>query len=393
MRSKTSRAASCRQATQAIGVQPSAGVPRERRYHAHVRTRRLGDHTVTAIGGGDLCLATSASRGVPARDVEHALHEAIAFGITLFDVAGDADSERLAGKAIRDERARDRVVVATRVPILAERPGAPRRDLLRERLPAPYLQDRIEASLRATRLEVLPLAQLPLEPAWLTAPSWPELAGTCARLVREGKVLAWGALLDEPDSQDSQDTQDSQANQDNQDDEAALALCAEPWLASLSVVYHLWNRRAEPLLAAAAKRELPILARQPLAGGALAGNLGPGVRLPPRDDRQALDAAALERIAVAVGKLAPLVKHQPPAVRSSEAARQIAERARRPDHVECADLAELALRFVIDRAGIALPRLHRREHLLPALAAAAAPPLPSALVARIVGANLDEDRS
>jgi aryl-alcohol dehydrogenase-like predicted oxidoreductase len=362
-------------------------VPRERRYHARVRTRRLGDHTVTAIGGGDLCLATSASRGVPARDVEDALHEAIAFGITLFDVAGDADSERLAGKATRDERARDRVVVATRVPILAERPGAPRRDLLRERLPAPYLQDRIEASLRATRLEVLPLAQLPLRPAWLAAPSWPELAGTCARLVREGKVLAWGALLDEPDTQDHQD------NQDDQDDEAALALCAEPWLASLSVVYHLWNRRAEPLLAAAAKRELPILARQPLAGGALAGNLGPGVRLPPRDDRNDLDARALERIAVGVARLAPLVKHEPPAVRSTDAARQIAERARRPDHVECADLAELALRFVIDRAGIALPRLHRREHLLPALAAAAAPPLPAALVARIVGANMDGDRS
>jgi aryl-alcohol dehydrogenase-like predicted oxidoreductase len=343
-----------------------------------VRTRRLGDHTVTAIGGGDLCLATSASRGVPARDVEHALHEAIAFGITLFDVAGDADSERLAGRAVRDARARDRVVVATRVPILAERPGAPRRDRLRERLPAAYLQDRIEAALRATHLEVLPLAQLPLEPSWLASPSWPELVGTCARLVREGKVLAWGALLDEPN------------------DDAASALCAEPWLASLSVVYHLWNRRAEPFFEAAAKRELPILARQPLAGGALAGHLGPGVRLPPRDDRNDLDAPTLERIAVGVARLATLVKHEPPAVRSSDAARRIAERAARPgrpEHLECNDVAELALRFAIDRAGIALPRLHRRAHLLPGIAAAAAPPLPAELVARIAGANMDEDRS
>lgn len=335
-------------------------------YHPRVRTRRLGDHTVTAIGGGDLCLATSAARGVAARDVERALHEAIEFGITLFDVAGDTDSERLAGETVRAQRARDRVVVATRVPILAELPGAPKRDVLRERLPTAYVQDRVEASLRATRLEVLPLAQLPLRPAWLASPAWPELAGTCARLVREGKVFAWGAMLDEPG------------------DDAAPALVAEPWLAALSVVYHLCERGAEALFAAAAKRELPILARQPLAGGALAGGFGPGVHLPPRDDRQALDDDALERIAVAIAKLAALVKREPPAARSSDAARRIVERAGRPDHLECDDVAELALRFVIDRGAIALPRLHRREHLLPGIAAAAAPPLSEPLIARIL---------
>jgi aryl-alcohol dehydrogenase-like predicted oxidoreductase len=287
--------------------------------------------------------------------------------------------------------------VATRVPILAERPGAPRRDVLPERLPPPYIQDRIEAALRATRLEVLPLVQLALRPAWLASPAWPELAGTCARLVREGKVLAWGALVDELGEPG---------------DEAAAALVAEPWLAALSVVYSACDRRAEPLFAAAVKREpaidptggpprfagaavgvptprdqvspIAILARQPLAGGALAGNLGPGVQLPPRDDRHELGGATLERIAVAVARLAALVKRQPPAARSCDAARQAAERAVRPDHVECNDVAELALRFAIDRAGIALPRLHRREHLLPGIAAAAAPPLPSEIVARIL---------
>jgi aryl-alcohol dehydrogenase-like predicted oxidoreductase len=331
-----------------------------------VHTRRLGDHTVTAIGSGDLCLATSAARGIPARELEHAVHETIEFGITLIDVAGDADSEKLAGQVVRELGARDRVVVATRVPILAPRPGPPTRDLLRERLPAPYVQDRIEASLRATRLDALPLAQLPLSPVWRASPAWPELVGTCARLVREGKVLTWGAMLDEPDH------------------EAAPALAAEPWLAALSVVYHLWDRRAEPLLGVAAKRELAVLARQPLAGGALTGNLGPGVGLPPRDDRNALAPARLERIAVAIAGLAALVKREPPAVRSYDAARQVAERAERPEHLECDDVAELALRFVIDRVGIALPRLHRRDYLMPGIAAAAAPPLSADLVARIL---------
>jgi aryl-alcohol dehydrogenase-like predicted oxidoreductase len=151
------------------------------------------------------------------------------------------------------------------------------------------------------------------------------------------------------------------------------------------VVYHLCDRRAEPLLAAAAQRELCVLARQPLAGGALAGQLGPGIRLPPRDDRGELDEATLERIAIGVARLAAVVQREPPAARSCDAARQAAERAAqtRPEHRECRDVAELALRLVIDRAGVALPRLHRREHLLPAIAAAAAPPLPADLAAEI----------
>jgi aryl-alcohol dehydrogenase-like predicted oxidoreductase len=336
-----------------------------------VRTRRIGATTVTAVGSGELSLATSAARGVPARELEHALHEAIGLGITVLDITADADSERLAGQAVRAQRARDRVVVATRVPLLDPRPGAPRRDTLRERLPPAYLQDRIEAALRATRLEALPLAQLALLPAWTASPAWPELVGTCARLVREGKVIAWGAWLDELPADPA--------------DPALAALAAEPWLAALSVVYHLCDRRAEPLLPAAAARELAVLARHPLAGGALAGSLGPGVKLPPRDDRSDLGAATLERIAVGVARLAGLVKREPPAARSCDAAREIAERAARarPAHLECSDLADLALRFVLDRGAIALPRLHRPAHLVPALAAAAAPALSADLAAEI----------
>lgn len=351
----------------------SGGQRAKRRYHLPVRTRRLASHSITAVGGGELSLATSAGRGVPARDVEHALHEAIAFGITLFDVAHDSDSERLAGQAVRAQRVRDRVVMATRVPVLAPRPGAPQRDLLPERLPVRYLQDRVEASLRASRLEVLGLAQLSLSPAWLASRAWPELVGTCARLVQEGKVLAWGAMLDQPDH------------------EAAAQLVAEPWLSALSVVYHLCDRRAEAVFTAAAQRELPVLARMPLAGGALAGRLGPGMILPPRDDRHDLAPEVLERIAIAVAHLAPLVKREPAAARSCDAAREILARAVRSDHrdrLACGDVAELALRFAIDSAGVALPRLHRREHLLPAIAAAAAPPLPADLLAALPSPQL-----
>lgn len=317
---------------------------------------------MTAVGCGDIRLATAAARNVDARDVERAVHTALELGLTLIEAADEDAAERLCGEAVRTLRLRDRVVVACRVPELAPRPGAPRRDLLPERLPAAYVQERIEASLRATRLEVLPLAQLPLQAAWRASPAWPELAGTCARLVHEGKVLSWGALAG--------------------DDAAAAELLEEPWLAALSVPYSLCERGADALLTRAAGKRA-ILARRPLAGGALAGALGPGVTLALHDDRRALDEPALERMAVAAARLAPLVSHEPPAARSCDASRAVLERGQRPPHVEARTAAELALRFVIDRGAIALPRLHRAEHVAESLACAAAPPLSPGLHARL----------
>ena len=328
-----------------------------------MRQQRIGEQTVTCVGCGDVRLQTAATRGLDAREVERAVHTALELGITLLEAADEEAAERLCGDAVRALRLRDRVVVACRVPELAPQPGAPRRDLLPERLPPAYVQQRIEASLRATRLEALPLAQLPLRVAWRASSAWPELAGTCARLVREGKVLAWGA-----DSADA----------------AELAeLAAEPWLAALSVPFSLCERGAEPAITVGGPGGKAILARRPLAGGALAGTLGPGVRLALHDDRRSLDEPALERIAVLAAKLAPLVEREPPAARSCDAARAILEGGRRPPHVEAVTLAELALRFVLDRGAIALPRLHRAEQIPEAIAAAAAPPLSQLTTERI----------
>ncbi len=324
---------------------------------------------VTAIGCGDVSLGIAAARGLDKSEVERALHEAIELGITLVDVHDEPDAERITGNAVRTFRVRDRLVVATRVPVLAERPGLPPRDVLPERLPARYLQDRVEASLRATRLEALPLVQLPVRPAWRTSSAWPELVGTCARLVRAGHVLRWGLIVDEL--------------------EDAVPLASEPWLSSMSVASNLIERGADPLIAAATEHKLAVLARQPLAGGGLTGRLGPGVKLSPRDDRRAHDAAALERFAVIAAKLAPLVRREPPAARSCEAARAVLERGRRPDEITCNTVAELALRAVIDRGLVALPRLHRRDSLIDALVAIVAPPLSGDLQARIVDAKLD----
>ncbi|HVK86114.1 MAG TPA: aldo/keto reductase, partial [Kofleriaceae bacterium] len=162
-----------------------------------MRQQRLAGREVSAIGCGDMSLAIAASRGVDSREVERSLHHALELGLTLVDVHAEPDAERLVGDALPSPRLRDRVVVVTTVPALTARAGAPQRDVLPERLPAGYLVERVEATLRSTRFDTLPLVQLPLRPAWRTSSAWPELAGTCARLVREGKVLAWGAIVDD----------------------------------------------------------------------------------------------------------------------------------------------------------------------------------------------------
>jgi aryl-alcohol dehydrogenase-like predicted oxidoreductase len=307
-----------------------------------VRQRPLGTATVTAVGCGDVSLAIASARNVDASELGRALHHALALGISLVEVAPEEDAERLVGDAVRALRLRDGTVVATHIALVAERPGAPKRDPLLDRLPARYVQERAEASLRATKLDVLPLVILPVHSDWPTSSAWPELLGTLDRLVREGKVLQWGRLVDDPAPDTSGVTQFVVTA-------GTLNLCQRP--------------------------DGIQLARHPLAGGALAGHLGPGVALARQDDRRAVDPATLERMAVTAAHLAPLVHHEPPAARSCDAARSMLERGRRPDHLESPTVADLALRWVIDRDAIALPRLHRREHVDAAIAAASAPPL------------------
>jgi aryl-alcohol dehydrogenase-like predicted oxidoreductase len=351
-----------------------------------MRRVTLGDATVATVGAGDVSLARAAARGIDAAAVERALHDAIEAGIDVVDVAGDA--ERLAGDAVRTQRARDRVVIASRLALLDAAPGRPR-DVLPERLPAGYVQQHVESTLRATRLDAISLAILPLRTEWRDSSAWPELAATCARLVREGKVMRWGAALGAEAARTIEVPAPKPAivglveeiapPEPPKPVIAAQRIVDEPWLVCVDVRFHLCERVMAPVIAAAIGRKLAVLAREPLAGGALAGHLGPGAKLALRDDRHGID---LERVAIGIAKLSRLVKREPPAARSSEAAQQIVETTPRVHDVACETVAELALRYVIDRGAIALPRLHRRDFVADALAAAGAKPLSSELVLR-----------
>lgn len=356
----------------------------------------IAARTFPPVGAGDVSVSIAAKRGLDATDVSRALHAAIEAGFDIYDIAAEEKAERVIGDTIRALRVRDRMIAAFRVPAIAERLGVPTRDTLLERLPPAYIQHRVESALRTSRLDVLPIAQLGARAFYRQSKAWPEVVETCARLVREGKVLEWGAYIDTVED----DTPE---------------LVQEPWLASINVPFNLCERAAAAVIAAATgagplpepppapapkptgliltpfdiiprepeqpavlapvhARRIPVLARRPLAGGTLAGTLGPGAKLRIHDDRQLSDTE-LERIAVGVAKLARFTKQTPPAALSCDAARAQLDRNQRPREIYVQTLAELALRYVLAKGAIALPRLHRSEHVTDALLLAHSPPL------------------
>ncbi len=307
------------------------------------------------VGLGEVSFALAEKRGVDHQTMERIVSHAIELGIGLVEVDRDADVERRVGAVVKQLRARDRVVVATRL-AAAEHVAADAE--LSRRLPFRAFRLQVDEMLRASQLEVLALVFVPLRAGWDQVSAWHELVGTCAQLVAAGKVLAWGARVDEPDL-------------------AAAGLLGTTF-ATLSVPYALCAREAEPLIAAAAAKHVAVHARRPLAGGALGGELAPGVALARLDDRRLLEDDELERIAVGVAKLAALVSHEPPAVKSCDAAGAARAAQPRPDNVACKTVAELALRWALGAPGITavMPRVHRREYLAELVACGQADPLP-----------------
>lgn len=319
-----------------------------------MRTVTVGDATVTAVGAGDVSLPTAAARNIDKGEVERALAMALAVGITFVDAAADADSEALVGRIVKKHD----VVVMTRVNLVEDRPDRVLREILADRLPPAHVVATVEASLRASKLEVLPLVQLELRASWRQSRDWPELEEACARLVREGKVLRWAATAVD-------DVGARKLEPDEPPDPSALDV---DWLSAIAMPLSMCERKAP-------RPAKTLLARRPLAGGALAGTLGPGAKLAVRDDRLDVDDAMMIRYAVMAARLAPFVRRTPPSAKSCEEARGWLDAMKRPELVECDTLAELALRWCIDQGALALPRLHRVAHVAEAVAAASSPRL------------------
>ena len=351
-------------------------------------TRRLGrtGYTVHEIGFGAWGLGGGMWRDMEPRDAQRALHLALERGVDFVDTAlvygaENGVSERLVGESLRDLRARDRVVVATKVPPAnGEWPGDGKKPL-HQAFPARHVQQCVEDSLRNLRLEVVPIMQLHVwHDGWLASSSWPELRGTFERLVREGKVLHWGISVNDHGADD------------------AIAILDEPMIETVQVIYNLFDRGPEKaLLARARERDVGVIVRCPLDEGALGGDLGAGARFAPGDWRHDyFSGDRLAQLAPRLARLAAVVGTTPPGARSNDAGKQILERSeqeRRSGNVEAATVAELALRFTLsrDEVSVVIPGMRTAAHVGENLAVSDGRRLSPALLERLAEHAWDKD--
>ena len=209
--------------------------------------RRLGktQRMVSAIGFGAWAIGGDWGTVDDANSLR-ALHAAADAGVTLFDTAdvyGDGRSERLIGQFLR-ERSGESLFVATkmgrRVPLdLAQYTPEAFRGWV----------DRSRDNLGVDRLDLVQLHCLPTAIYYR-----PEIFAALDDLVSAQAIASYGVSVERV--------------------EEALKAIEFPGVASVQIIYNIVRQRpAERFLAEAARRDVGVLARVPLASGLLTGKL------------------------------------------------------------------------------------------------------------------------
>jgi aryl-alcohol dehydrogenase-like predicted oxidoreductase len=242
-----------------------------------------------AIGGGWGPQPDAQSR--------EALHKALELGCLLFDTAplyGNGHAERLIAHALKQQRRR--VTTLTKVYPLnyhwAPAPGTPIDTIY----PPEHIIAQAEGSLR--RLEVDCLDCLLLQtwcPSWSEEQDWYE---TMLRLQEQGKIRAFGISVS-----------------DHRPDEANEVITAGR-VDIIEVSYSLLDQRAaERLFPLAQQHLVSVIARSPLASGALAGTWFGGMKFHKDDWRRRVFRDDLLRQTIQrVSRLKSLVKPTEPLV-------------------------------------------------------------------------------
>jgi aryl-alcohol dehydrogenase-like predicted oxidoreductase len=212
-----------------------------------VEQRRLGKtgRMVSTIGFGAWAIGGDWG-GVDDADSLRALHAAADAGVTLFDTAdvyGDGRSERLIGQFLR-QRSGEAIFVATKMGRRAPL------DLARY-TPEAFRGwvDRSRDNLGVDRLDLVQLHCLPTAIYYR-----PEIFAALDDLVAANAIAAYGVSVERV--------------------EEALKAIEFPGVASVQIIYNIVRQRpAEHFLAEAARRDVGVLARVPLASGLLTGKL------------------------------------------------------------------------------------------------------------------------
>jgi aryl-alcohol dehydrogenase-like predicted oxidoreductase len=221
--------------------------------------RRLGKtgRNVSAIGFG--AWAIGGSWGAVDDDVSlRALHAAADAGVTLIDTAdvyGDGRSERLIGRFLRD-RAGEAFFVATKM-------GRSVPQVAANYTPEAF-RDWVDGSRERLGVDRLDLVQLHCPP--IEVYYRPDLFEALDALVADGSIAAYGVSVERV--------------------EEALKAIEFPGVATVQIIYNIVRQRpADRFLAEAARRDVGVLARVPLASGILSGKLKRDTAFAPDDHR------------------------------------------------------------------------------------------------------------
>ncbi len=221
--------------------------------------RRLGKtgRRVSAIGFG--AWAIGGSWGSVDDDVSlAALHAAADAGVTLIDTAdvyGDGRSERLIGRFLRD-RAGEAFFVATKM-------GRSVSQVAANYTPEAF-RDWVDGSRERLGVDRVDLVQLHCPP--IEVYYRPDLFEALDALVADGSIAAYGVSVERV--------------------EEALKAIEFPGVATVQIIYNIVRQRpADRFLAEAARRDVGVLARVPLASGLLSGKLTRDTAFQPDDHR------------------------------------------------------------------------------------------------------------
>lgn len=314
-----------------------------------MNARQLGKTgaAVSEIGFGAWAIG-GAWGDVSTEDAKGALHAALDNGTTFIDTAdvyGDGRSERIIAEVLK-ERGGERPFVATKAgrrltPHVAT--GYNRANLIRF----------VERSLDNLGVEALDLVQLHCPPSDVYYQ--PEVFGVMDDLVRAGKIRHYGVSVEKV--------------------EEALKAIEYPNVATVQIIYNIFRQRPAALfLAEAARRDIGVIVRVPLASGLLTGKMTAQTAF-AADDHRAFNRHGE---AFDVGETFSGVPYDV-ALKAVEELRRLLP----PD----VPMAQFALRWILMEQGVStvIPGAKNARQALSNSGAAALPPIPAQLMEDIRG--------
>lgn len=195
-----------------------------------------------------------------------AINKAIDLGVNFIDTAaayGNGHSEKTVGKVLKSRK--ERVYIATKIPPLMWPPGP--NTHAKDAFPKERIISYVEESLKNLQIDCIDLIQLhSWRQNWTNDTDWHE---TLLKLKEQGKIKFIGVSV-----------------HDNMEDEA-LELIETGRIDTIQVVYNvLAQTPAKNLLPKAQKYNIGIIARVPLAYGALTGKFTEETRFAESDFRR-----------------------------------------------------------------------------------------------------------